>query len=213
MLNKVSMKVLLFMASILALAACSATSNPIPLEVPTATLTAEPTQTASPTIEATQTPTAMATACPTCPPISVPLPTLSSDYIDLEPEELIRKYYELEENGRFILSYQLLSQYNHWHRSNIIYYINNEEIGMELYKTELNVVKEQEIRFDPDLCRVVYVESTTTPDPMGVEEKRNSKMDFYVVKEDGQWRILDNGISDRILARNICEMYIEGRYP
>ncbi len=81
------------------------------------------------------------------------------------------------------------------------------------YKTELNVVKEQEIRFDPDLCRVVYVESTTTPDPMGVEEKRNSKMDFYVVKEDGQWRILDNGISDRILARNICEMYIEGRYP
>jgi hypothetical protein len=132
MRNKVSMKVLLFMASILALAACSATSNPIPLEVPTATLTAEPTQTASPTIEATQTPTAMATACPTCPPISVPLPTLSSDYIDLEPEELIRKYYELEENGRFILSYQLLSQYNHWHRSNIIYYINNEEIGMEL---------------------------------------------------------------------------------
>ena len=213
MRNKVSMKVLLFMASILALAACSATSNPIPLEVPTATLTAEPTQTASPTIEATQTPTAMATACPTCPPISVPLPTLSSDYIDLEPEELIRKYYELEENGRFILSYQLLSQYNHWHRSNIIYYINNEEIGMELYKTELNVVKEQEIRFDPDLCRVVYVESTTTPDPMGVAEKRNSKKAIYVVKEDGQWRILDKGISDRILARNIWEMYIEGRYP
>jgi len=91
MLNKVSMKVLLFMASILALAACSATSNPISLEVPTATLTAEQTQTASPIAETTQTPTAMATACPTCPPISVPLPTLNSEYLDLEPEELITK--------------------------------------------------------------------------------------------------------------------------
>jgi len=209
---RTSIKLLFFLVLIISITACSLAGNLDKLEEPTATFTIEPTSAASPTIEATRTPTSTATAVPPCPTTTLPLPTLSSEYLNLEPEELIRTYFQLSMEGRFIVAYQLLSKQNHYHRSSIIQYIDNGEQGLQRsIKGEINSIDELEVHYGEGICRVFFVEYTATPDPIDQVGTATFQQEVIVVKEDGQWRLLTSGRGGDY--EFTCRDYVEGKYP
>lgn len=204
---KIFFKQLPFLIMIVLISACSSMENQATLEELTATATIEPTLTASPTFEATQTATATGTAVPPCPTTAIPLPTLSSEYMDLDPESTIRAYFKLYDEGRFIMSYQLLSDLQHDHKSGIIQYINNGEEG--LINHSIHDIVSTELKIDMDTCRVYFVKYTLSPDPIKKEGWITIEQYFDVVKEEDQWRILDWGAAGNIFT---CRDYIENTH-
>lgn len=210
--ERISIKLLLFLVLVVSITACSLVGNLDKLEEPTATFSIELTSAASPTFEATLSPTSTVTAVPPCPTTTLPLPTLSSEYLNLEPEELIRTYFHLSMDGRFIVAYQLLSKQNHYHRSSIIQYIDNGEQGLQRsIKGEINSIDELEVHYGEGKCRAFFVEYTATPDPIDQVGTATFQQEVIVFKEDGQWRLLTSGRGGDY--EFTCRDYVEGKYP